>query len=209
MAYVLGFFTADGDMFTNPRGAHYFAFTSTDYELIDKIKEFLNSEHKIGSKKGETNKKIGYRLQIGSKMMFNDLIELGLTPNKSKTIRLPKIPKLYFNHFLRGYFDGDGCISFGFYKRKNRNSDNFIITTRFSSGNILFLKDLWKKIKENVNIQGGGINKKKKGGFDLVFSIRDSLKIYNFIYKDIEKDYFLKRKYNTFQKAIKQYGPVA
>jgi hypothetical protein len=32
MAYVLGFFTADGNMLKNKRGAHFIEFNTTDYK---------------------------------------------------------------------------------------------------------------------------------------------------------------------------------
>ncbi|MEL3972227.1 LAGLIDADG family homing endonuclease [Rossellomorea oryzaecorticis] len=39
----------------------------------------------------------------------------GIQPNKSLSIQLPTIPDSYLNHFIRGYFDGDGSI----YKSRN------------------------------------------------------------------------------------------
>ena len=38
MAYVLGFFTADGNMIKNKRGSHFIEFYSTDRDIIEKIK---------------------------------------------------------------------------------------------------------------------------------------------------------------------------
>lgn len=51
MAYVLGYFAANGCMFINPKGSRYILFTSTDLELINKIKILINSNHKIGTQK--------------------------------------------------------------------------------------------------------------------------------------------------------------
>lgn len=42
--------------------------------------------------------------------LYNWLVDIGLTPNKSKTIGKLKIPEEYFFDFLRGCFDGDGSI---------------------------------------------------------------------------------------------------
>ncbi|MDD5750530.1 MAG: LAGLIDADG family homing endonuclease [Candidatus Pacebacteria bacterium] len=68
MAYVLGYFAADGCMFINPRGSHFIEFTSTDRELIEKIKVLIGSKHKIGTHKHEnSNWLCSYRLQVGSK----------------------------------------------------------------------------------------------------------------------------------------------
>lgn len=49
-----------------------------------------------------------------SKLAY-DLKKYGVIKNKTKyltQIPLEKIPKEYLHHFWRGYFDGDGCISY-------------------------------------------------------------------------------------------------
>lgn len=51
MAYVLGYFAADGCMFVNPRGSRYISFSSTDREILEKIKRMLKSKHKIALRK--------------------------------------------------------------------------------------------------------------------------------------------------------------
>lgn len=209
MAYVLGYFTADGNMFINPNNSHYIAFTSTDYELISNVREILCSGHKIGVQDYQSRKgKIRYCLQIGGKGIFQDLLNLGLMPNKSKRIKLPQIPDNYFKHFVRGYFDGDGCINFGFYQRKDRKRQSPILITRFSSGNRNFLKNLLKSLKKYTEIKGGCIYRKQEGNYDLSFSVRDSFKLYEFMYKSTKENQLLKRKYNKFQGAIKYYGGV-
>lgn len=207
MAYVLGFFTADGCMFINPQGSHYIGFSSIDHELISKVRKILDSKHKIGIKKDKDRKgKIQYTLQIGGKGIFQDLLNLGLTPKKTKRERLPDIPKEYFAHFIRGYFDGDGCISFGFYQKKDRKKLTSILITRFTSSNRNFLKNLLKFLKKYTKIKGGCIYRKQEGSYDLSFSVRDSLKLYEFMYKDVKENQFLKRKYNKFQEALKYWG---
>ena len=51
MAYVLGYFAADGAMIKNKRGAHFIEFHSTDKELIVSVRRVLHSDHKIGVRK--------------------------------------------------------------------------------------------------------------------------------------------------------------
>jgi hypothetical protein len=50
MAYVLGYFCADGCMFKNSGGSKYIAFASIDRNLLGKIKTVLRSIHKISPK---------------------------------------------------------------------------------------------------------------------------------------------------------------
>src|SRR3989344_325166 len=100
MAYVLGFFVADGSMITNKRGAHFVEFQVTDKEILLKIKKSLESGHKISVRIRNGNQKSLYRLQIGSKIMFNDLFRLGFTQKKSLTLKFPKVPRKYLADFV-------------------------------------------------------------------------------------------------------------
>ena len=51
MAYVLGYFIADGYMFINSGNSRYIALVSTDYDLIFKVRKMLNSTQKINVRK--------------------------------------------------------------------------------------------------------------------------------------------------------------
>lgn len=82
MAYVLGFFTADGSMVRNKRGAHYIEFQITDREVLHDIQKVTGSSHAITERKRSDGWKTIYRLQIGSKEWFSDLERLGLTQSK-------------------------------------------------------------------------------------------------------------------------------
>ena len=47
MAYVLGFFAADGNMRINNNGGHYIDFTSCDKEILEKIRFVMQRFNKI------------------------------------------------------------------------------------------------------------------------------------------------------------------
>lgn len=189
-------------MTINRRGSKYIDFYITDRELLFKIRKILGSNHRISVRERNSQKwKFGYRLQIGSKELYNDLLRLGLFPNKAKRLNLPTIPKKYFPDFIRGYFDGDGCVSFGFYSRRHRKNKVHILTTRFTSGNKKFLENLLMALKINLHLKGGFITA-KKNAFDLVFSVRDSFRICQYMYENVKDKLFLKRKFNIFQRAL-------
>ncbi len=199
MAYVLGFFTADGNMIKNKRGAHFVSFYNTDRELLEKVKFNLKSDLKISARKINPkypNHKQSYVLQIGSKEMFNDLLCLGMTPNKSLTIRMPVVPKKILSHFLRGYFDGDGHVSVSTYQKRDRKNKSTNIITGFTSGSKKFLKGLWKVLRKQGIIEGGTLYHTL--GYHLCFSTHDSLRLYNFMYQK-EKDLYLERKKSIFE----------
>ena len=193
MAYVLGFFTADGNMIRNKRGAHFIELYITDRDILQKIRTLFNSNHKITvrDRKNE-NWKIGYRLQIGSKEFFNDLIHLGMTPSKSLTIRMPIVPKKFLSHFLRGYFDGDGHVSVSEYQQKDRKNKSKVIVTGFTSGSKQFLEGLKNIISRYDIVKGGTLFYAR--GYRLCFSTNDSRRLYNFMYKDSGKLYLDRKK---------------
>lgn len=83
MAYVLGYFAADGCMYKNSGGSKYFNFVSTDYELLEKVKRALGSNHRIASKiQSNPNCKPTFWLQIGCREIYEDIINLGFIPKK-------------------------------------------------------------------------------------------------------------------------------
>lgn len=206
MAYVLGYFAADGYMSLNSRGGCFIGFSSTDLELIEKIKKLIGSEHRIGIRRRKNaNWKDAYTLQIGSKKIFNDLLHLNLVPNKSNILKMPEVPKKYFCHFLRGYFDGDGSIFFGKHQRKTRKSPIYIARISFTSGSKQFLEEILRKIRKYNLFEGGGISQKNRG-FELRFALYDSLKLYKFMYNNVSNSQFLERKYNVFQEILNHWG---
>jgi len=199
MAYVLGFIYADGNIIFTKRGTWFWSLQINDKEILEEIKKVINSEHIISKKKKYNNRKQSYRLQVGSKEMCEDLMHLGLTERKSKTILLPEIPKKYFPDFLRGYFDGDGGVWVGF-KNKQRIHKIYAISTAFTSGSREFLVVL-KEILFKYGVLGGSLVQKERG-FDLKYSIKDSLILYKIMYND-KCSLFLKRKKERFESFIK------
>lgn len=202
MAYVLGFFAADGNMSPHSNGGRYIEFTSCDKELIEKIRHLIKSNHKISGRIRSINQKNAYRIQIGSMVLYGDLISLGLTPNKSLTVKFPKIPADYLSDFVRGYFDGDGCVYFRKNRAKDRGKLRWVFQTRFTSGSKKFLDGLHAVLKSHKICRGGCLYNKNRG-YELVFSHNDGLALSRFMYDNVSAEMYLERKYKTFQKAFK------
>ncbi len=205
MAYVLGYFAADGAMIRNKRKAHFIEFTSTDRALLNLVRRVVVSTHKIQKrerKNGRTHWKAQYRLQIGSKEWFDDLTLLGFTQNKSRVLTFPNVPKKYFADFVRGYFDGDGCVYFNsdlYYA--NRKQARAILMTLFTSGSKPFLEQLWMQLKVR-GVTGGSIQKKNRG-FELRFSHKDSVALHRVLYHTCKvPGLWLPRKRDKLERAI-------
>ena len=201
MAYVLGFFAADGSMTKNKRGSCFIEFSTVDKSILEDIKRALDLEHIIASRNGGETNKVLFRLQIGSKDLFEDLLRLGMTSSKSKTLKFPTIPKKYLAHFVRGYFDGDGNVYGRKYQRKDRkNKMSISLSSGFTSGSRVFLEELQTNLVENAFLKGGSLHYRSRA-YRLYYSMNDSKKLYDFMYKSNESLY-LERKKNVFEKYI-------
>ncbi|PIR82943.1 hypothetical protein COU19_03345 [Candidatus Kaiserbacteria bacterium CG10_big_fil_rev_8_21_14_0_10_56_12] len=182
MVYVLGYFAADGSMILNKRVARFIEFTSIDRDLLERVSHVVGSNHKIQIRKKRREAwNTQYRLQIGSKAWFEDLSRLGFTQGKSTSLMLPNIPKKHIPDFVRGYFDGDGCVYFNkelhFASRKKPRA---ILSTLFTSGSKPFLESLWKQLKDH-DVLGGSLQKKQRG-FEPRFSHKDSVALHRMMY---------------------------
>lgn len=132
------------------------------------------------------NKHTGvYILHINSKILKNDLINIhGIEPDKSNKITFPYVPEQYLNHFIRGYFDGDGFVSY----------KNFFIS--LVGGSKPFMIELRETIeKQNFNTNFTD----HETHFRVYISGRKTIKLFSdWMYKD--KGLYLHRKYAEFQK---------
>lgn len=201
MAYTLGFFVADGTMTYHKRGGEYIAFHNTDKKLLVDIRRMLGSNHTIAARVRDVRWKVGFRIQIGSMRMCADLRMLGLYPNKSNTVRLPRIPDAFVGEFVRGYFDGDGCVYFNTLPVKDRKNQKHILQTKFTSGSKNLLKDLLVVLRAHGVCGGYIVN--KKHGYELALSHADSLAIYHIMYNNAPTcGVYLARKKKKFAHAF-------
>lgn len=208
MAYILGLIFADGaieDVRKSSRTC-YIAVTSKDKSLIEQVKNTLSSNHNIYRRKQSIHTFSNgesylcaetFTLRIGNKKMYQDLIDLGVTPRKSLRLRLPKIPDKYFNYFLRGYFDGDGCVSI--YLKRNRKTK--IIQVIFTCGSYQFLKELSHKVDRLISTGDRAIIRNSRA-FKLSYKKMASLNLLSYMYKDLEGAPYLSRKYESYQSFL-------
>ena len=147
-AYAIGLLTTDGNLSSD---VGQLEITSKDVQLLNTFRRCLGLKNKIGLKtSGFSNKKYP-RVQFGNIILYRWLLEIGLTPHKSKTISKLKIPEKYFFDFLRGSFDGDGG-SYSYWDPRWASSFMFYIA--FNSGSLSFLKWLRNKLKKYLGING-------------------------------------------------------
>lgn len=202
MAYVLGFFAADGTITTNAKGFRYFAVQIRDKRLLVRMRMAMESEHKISRRVHRKNGGVFYRIQIGNVELCNDLQRIGFDERKTGRLKMPHIPSKYFSHFVRGYFDGDGNVWTGLI-HKDRSKHTYVINTTFTSCAKEFLESLHAGLRER-GIRGGGIYKRKSNAYCLRLSVKDSILLYHLIYDTLENEMFLKRKKDSFDKFLRK-----
>lgn len=173
---------------------------------MQQMKSIMKSNHKLSKRNARSGHV--YRIQIGSKEIFKDLVKLGLTPLKSARMRMPCIPHACRGSFIRGYFDGDGNVWSGSVN-KRRARPSKVIRISFTSASGDFLSNLLILIRKiDKNIEGGAMYKiKGKNCSRLSFSTRDSLRLYKIMYNS-PCTLFLRRKMVVFEKyaAVAQFG---
>lgn len=113
-AYFLGLLAADGNI--SPRlTAARIALKAEDAQILETFRSFLgqgapelrNKIPKIKGKKGNLQKV----LVLSRKVLVEDLMKFGITPNKSLTLKLNCELGLFKKDFLRGVWDGDGSVT--------------------------------------------------------------------------------------------------
>lgn len=111
-AYWLGVLWADGNVRRQrvPRGVSHIIkleIQKRDEDWLHTLIDDLDATYPIF----ETRCGKAVCLRISSTRMFNDLGALGVVPNKTYLNIIPSIPPNMVSHFVRGVFDGDGCIT--------------------------------------------------------------------------------------------------
>jgi len=208
MTYVLGFIFADGAIEDVQKSSRtcYIAMSSVDISILQQIRQSMNSNHKFYLRKSRLVthsdgksyiSRDSFIFRIGSKLMYNDLLKLGVTPRKSLSIKFPNIPSAYLHFFLRGYFDGDGCL----YLVKGKYPKVI-----FTSGSSQFIEGLANMLSEILQIPvkpaSSRIENSGNFSYQLCYGPKISRKVLEFMYKDLEKSPYLDRKFAIYRRYL-------
>lgn len=167
-AYAIGLLVSDGCLSKDGR---HVILTSKDKVQLVHFNQCLKLTTKIGKKYSSIGD-LSYYTQFSDVVFYKFLVRIGLTPAKSKTISIVKLPQKYFFDYLRGYFDGDGC-SYSNYDSVYKNSYRFYIS--FASGSEKYILWLRNMLDENAGIKGHVIWKKGTTNLQLRYSKREAV----------------------------------
>lgn len=169
----------------------------------------------FGNKKNDTIKINNYFYDIKKEVrtyttlsfygqkIYNDLCNLGCHPNKSFTINFPTsniIPDHLMQHFIRGFYDGDGGISL------ISSADGSRARVYFTSTDAM-LVGIKNYLFDKLNIQFGPLTSKKKHirqnkntrSIEMK-ATEDVKKFCSFLYKDA--NVYLHRKFDKYKNFL-------
>jgi DNA-binding CsgD family transcriptional regulator len=180
-AYWLGFIYADGYV-SSSRNTFELSLALKDINHLIKFAKFMSYEKNV------KNDDYRCRFYVVNKHFKQTLINLGVIPNKSLILTFPnssQIPHNLVNHFIRGYYDGDGTIL---------TKETSKVKLRVSLlGTESFLNSVLNTIEIDKKLYQTTSNVKY---FSL--EIKDSEKFLKFLYKDTTV--YLDRKYDLYKK---------
>lgn len=116
-AYWLGFLFADGHVSSTANTVEL-SLKGEDKEHLEKYNTFLRNKACIKTSKARCKNKEYTRCRCGvtNKHFHDTLVSLGCVPRKSLILKFPDLTIFstlsLIRHFIRGYVDGDGCLSY-------------------------------------------------------------------------------------------------
>lgn len=189
-AYFLGLLIADGH--ANKKGFEI-SLQIEDRKVIDLFKSYIKYTGNLKIKKDSRKEiyKDSVRLTISRQKIAIDLSKFGIKQGKSYNAYFPDIPEEFHSHFIRGVFDGDGCIC---YSENRRNIFDIC-------GNQELIEEIKNCLMRNCNITNKKLNNpnKNKNFVHLVVGNKKEIEnIRNFIYSDCENLFINRKHYKMF-----------
>lgn len=198
-AYFLGFIFSDGCVINDTKKHRYstvLKIHTKDKHILESFIEKIKGEMPIWKHKQREMVQVSF----SGKKMAEDLTNLGATQNKTFTLKYPVLDENLERHFLRGYFDGDGCIRINTDKRDGSKRGDL----RIVSGSIEMLNSINERMNylfgTNLNKLYGPKNKLYK--FIGWCGMTDIEKIYDGFYSD--SNLFLQRKKIIFDDVMSE-----
>lgn len=206
-AYWLGFLTADGWINKSEKtnaGVTGIELQYGDIEHLRKFNKSIRGNYQITdrwracsiSTKDPNKKHHTCVIRIFSLTMYKTLCNLGFCDNKTYDFCIPEIRKDLVRHYIRGYFDGDGCFTF-----TNKTFHiNFVTASKMLNDDVAKILEF-----ENFNfIKNSYINDFNTIMYKLdVYRIKDKIKFLDWIYQDC--NIYLDRKYKKYLKVKNRY----
>lgn len=212
-AQILGFIYADGCLMLNkggPYGTLTVALSRTDDDYVVWMAAQMKSDRPVFRRvaKGPIKAALTSTFITNNRTIVRDIQALGVTPKKSMTLTFPtpdQVPSEFVGSFVRGYFEGDGCMFVGKPSAKcaTKHGNASMI------GSEAFIKGL-NEVLCDLGIKAYLIPHTAKCGATYLnlemHRVDDIMRFYDFIYRDAP--YRMERKHAKFVEYMDQYREV-
>lgn len=204
-AYMLGYIVTDGSI-SKPKSStenRQLNVTSKDFEFIEMLNNKITPTKKIYEQKG------CYSVISNNQEDIKFLMDLGLTNNKTYTVGFNYgVKEHLLKHYLRGLFDGDGCVYISKTKSKKDGIERLLeyMYISFTSGSEKFANELSDFLKDigiesKINLDSRRKNLENKTYYVCIKKTKHVRKFFDYIYDDAHL--FLQRKKNVFDEFYK------
>ena len=194
-AYFLGLLYADGNV--GEKNNIVLILAQEDRYLVEALKEYAQYTGPVHFQKRYKEHYADIsRLYFCNKKICENLAKLGCVPRKSLILKFPtfdQVPEYLMNHFIRGYFDGDGSA---WVCKRGKIFSELVGTYDFCSKTADFLK---KKLNITCNVYDQKNTTVKR----LKISTRASYVFLDYLYKDCSIK--MERKFVIFKKCISEH----
>lgn len=197
MAYLLGLLASDGSIAKKENGI-FLELHQQDEEILEKIKTKTNSSREL-SHRINNNQTPCVKFQVWSAAWKEDLAKYGIKPNKTFSLEPPTLlePK-YRIDYIRGYFDGDGCV----YYREPKEGSSCVNIGGASKEVIKWIRNELNNLGISTSSFNHKILNNNSNYYELIYYRKQILQmIYNSFYYD-NNILYLKRKKQKFEKII-------
>jgi hypothetical protein len=200
--YWGGFLAADGFVLSGRNGVGT-ELASIDAEHLKALCRFVGRDETLLFRQRHQNERMLEFASVAliSSQLMDDLARnFGIVPRKSLVIRPPELPHTLRRHFIRGYFDGDGCVSW----HKGHRS----IRLCFASGSELFLEWIRNTIREETVVVSTMTIAQRKESRTRVFELygEDAVKVLEWMYGNNGRILCLGRKRRKFEVLCAHMG---
>lgn len=203
-AYFLGLMYADGHV-KNKGNSVNIQLKMEDCPILSEMSRCIAFNKDITRTFKVKGQIYGMMLDISSETIKRDLIRWGCMPVKTFKIRLPNLPEDMMRHFLRGYFDGDGCFNIhcGRHSSNNKRAIFKVVS------NTLFCLDVAQYFEKNHQRYLGVYHPSPNKNVGVYQTGNDEVIkfLYRFMYKDCSV--FICRKREKFEEyfKVKHFDP--
>jgi hypothetical protein len=187
MSYILGFMVSDGNVSKDGKGISWAQSHDYGKSHLEKLLPFVG-----GNVYGPCPED-GYRLVVYSEKLNAKLQSMGIPPKKSLVMGFPAVPDEFLDHFIRGVFDGDGCVRDCASKKRNEPPR---LQIRIASASEIFRKGLIERLRP-LGYNGSECR------IEVVFNHRESSRLAEWVWARKEDAIWMEKKYTKYLEVLK------